>query len=140
MESVAWPSHPAVRKVEPTTSHFPSPHPRLFLCRWGISGHLERVGRLKKDAQARDLSPGASGRVGGQGWQGQAAAPRRRLCGRWGGKSHQPRSRGSTRPKSGPSVQRRLPRSPRPAGATRARSIPARPFAGLALSPQVPSL
>ena len=26
MESVAWPSRPAVGKVEPTASHFPSPH------------------------------------------------------------------------------------------------------------------
>lgn len=46
MESVARPSSPMLGKVEATTSH--SPTTRLFLCRWRPSGHLERVGRLKK--------------------------------------------------------------------------------------------
>lgn len=38
MESVAWPSRPAVGKVEPTASHFPSPRLSLFLRRWGLWG------------------------------------------------------------------------------------------------------
>lgn len=93
------------------------PTPRFFLCRWGLSGHLERIGRLRKerlspeDAQARNRLSW-SRRAGRDGRN--SSDPKADGSVGAGGKRPPAQSHGSGHPRPGPSVRGMLPRPPRP--------------------------
>lgn len=68
-----WPGRPALRRLRWSLRRLTPPLPRLFLCRWGSSGHLERIGHMR--AMRRLGTRASLGEGGGrQGWQESAAA------------------------------------------------------------------
>lgn len=68
-----WPGRPALRWRRWSLRRLTPRFPRLFLCRWGSSGPLERTGHTERNVRlGAQASPGE--RRGRQGWQGAAAA------------------------------------------------------------------
>lgn len=104
------PSRPAVGKVEPTASHFPLP-PQPFLCRWGLLGHLSKGSVDYKIKVACRGRPGSRPRSWGKRAGGRVVDEQRPEGYGFAALERKNPLR-PRRPKSGLSVQRRLPRAP----------------------------
>lgn len=64
-----WPGRPALRRRRWSLRRLTPPLPRLFLCRWGSSGHLERIGHMR--AMRRLGTRASLGEGGGGGRDGR---------------------------------------------------------------------